>query len=71
MSETGIKFEYTDYGLAGVLIDSIMSISSDSRYYWALYVDGKYAETSIDKYVVDSALEVKWVYEEIDFLKFS
>lgn len=70
MQEAGIEFESTNYEGMGVFIDSIMGVKGDAQYYWALYVDGKYAETSLDNYLLEDDIELKWVYEKIDFSGF-
>ena len=70
MQEAGIKFESQYYPGAGTFVTSIMDAKGDQQYYWALYVDGKYAEKSIDAYVLDDDTEIKWIYEAIDFTQF-
>lgn len=70
MHESGIEFESTNYEGMGVFIDSIIGVKGDAQYYWASYVDGKYAETSLDNYLLEDDIELKWVYEKIDFLGF-
>ncbi|MFH1240444.1 MAG: DUF4430 domain-containing protein [Candidatus Diapherotrites archaeon] len=70
MQASGIEFASTTYDGMGTFIDSIMGVSGDAQYYWALYVDGKYAEASLDNYTLNNDIELKWVYEKIDFSEF-
>lgn len=67
MKEAGINFESGYYVGMGSYIKSIMGAEGDNYYYWALYVDGKYADKAIDAYILNKNIEIKWVYEKVDY----
>ena len=60
------NIEYQEYVGMGIFVNSINGIAGDSEHYWALYINGEYAEKAINAHFFDEDMEVKWVYEEID-----
>lgn len=53
----------------GSMVISINGITPDSGHYWALYVDGKFADKAIDAYIIDKDILVEFKLEKIDFSK--
>lgn len=53
----------------GSLITAINGLQPDTEHYWALYVDGKYADKSIDAYIIDKDTSIEIKLEKIDFSK--
>lgn len=49
----------------GEFVTGIAGVQADTQHYWALYVDGKYAEKGIDQYTLDEGTAVEWRLEEI------
>ncbi len=49
----------------GEFVTGIAGVQADTKHYWALYVDGKYAEKGIGDYTLDEDLAVEWRLEEI------
>lgn len=54
--------EYTEYAGMGVMVNSINGIaaSADEFEYWALYVDGVYADRGIDGYEIENDTHIKF-----------
>lgn len=49
----------------GGFICSIAGLAAPKGYYWALYVNGKYATKGIGGYVVDASILIDWRMDEI------
>ena len=49
----------------GGLITSIAGVAAPKGYYWALYVNGKYATKGIGGYVVDAGILIDWRMDKI------
>ncbi len=49
----------------GVFVTSIGGVESDSEHYWALYVNGEYANKAIDKYILNEDTAITWKLEKI------
>lgn len=47
----------------GAFVQGINNVKSDESYYWALYVNGNYADRAIDQYEMDEGMEILWKYE--------
>ena len=59
-----VPVEYTE-STYGAFIKSINGLSPDAEHYWALYVNGEYADKGISSYSVDEAFEVEWRMESL------
>lgn len=57
--------EYTQYEM-GVFINSINGLAASEDSYWALYVNGEYAQQAADQIELKAGDEVKWVYQSMD-----
>lgn len=53
---------YKEYAGMGALVTSINGIESSDEYYWALYVDGKYADKGISAYTVENDMNITMIY---------
>ncbi|MBI4044481.1 MAG: DUF4430 domain-containing protein [Candidatus Diapherotrites archaeon] len=49
----------------GFFIESIAGVDAGQSHYWAIYVDGTYAEKGIDQIALDKDTQIKLVLEEI------
>ncbi|MDD5163126.1 MAG: DUF4430 domain-containing protein [Candidatus ainarchaeum sp.] len=53
----------------GSLVTSINGITPDSEHYWGLYINGEFADKSIDAYTIDKDITIEMKMEKIDFSK--
>ncbi len=53
----------------GSLVIGINNLKPDSEHYWALYVDGKFADKAIDAYTIENDITIEMKMEKIDFSK--
>lgn len=65
-----LKVDYKDSAM-GPFITGINNIKSDSGHYWALYVNGEYAQKGISLYTLKKDTNISWKLEKIDFSGFS
>ncbi len=56
--------QYTQYDF-GVFVTSINGQLANENYYWAVYVNNKYAEEAADKIQLAIGDQVEWRFEEI------
>ena len=49
----------------GELVESIGGVKADSTHYWALYVNGKYAERGLADYPIEGEMQITWKYEKL------
>ncbi|MBI2597793.1 MAG: DUF4430 domain-containing protein [Candidatus Diapherotrites archaeon] len=49
----------------GEFVTGIAGVQADSKHYWALYVNGKYAEKGIGQYTLEEDTLIEWQLEEI------
>ena len=49
----------------GFFVESIAGVEAGQGHYWAIYVDGTYAEKGIDQIALDKDTQIKLVLEEI------
>ncbi len=59
------NFSYKSYDF-GIFIESFMNKTAPKTHFWALYVNGKKAETGITSYSVDFDTNYFWVLEKIE-----
>lgn len=57
-----IKYDQYDFG---VFVTSINGKASTNEYYWALYVNGEYAQEASDKIILNAGDQVEWKFEEL------
>lgn len=67
LTQANVEVETNDTDF-GVLVNSINGVSANQQYYWALYVNGDYAQTGASQVVLNEGDTIKWVYEEIQGL---
>jgi len=63
LMKKNISVKYTLYSF-GPLITEIEGTKPEGSDYWALYVNGKYAEKGIADYILDEDLEIEWKIEK-------
>lgn len=56
--------EYKEYDF-GIFIESINGTKADDQHYWAFYVNDEYAQTAVDKTVLDQGDQVLFTYETL------
>ena len=61
--------ETKEYVGIGSMVLSINGIKPDSEHFWALYVDGQFADKAIDAYIIDKDILIELKLEKIDFSK--
>ncbi len=59
---TEVQYQDSAYG---AFVQGIGGVESDDSYYWALYVNGNYADKAIDGYEMDEGTEILWKFEEL------
>ncbi len=57
-----VVFDQFDFG---VFIKSIDGLEGNNENYWAVYVNGVYAEIAIDKTVLNSGDKLELIYEKV------
>jgi hypothetical protein len=62
-SELDLKYEETSFG---VFIIAINGIEASDDYFWALYLNGNFAEQSVDKLNLNKGDKIEWRYEKIN-----
>lgn len=67
--QSQVTAETKDYGDAGKFVTSINGLAGSSEYYWAFYLNGKYAETGASKTTLKKGDTIKFVYEAVQFNK--
>lgn len=65
--ETSAKIETEDYGLAGKFVTSINGVESDSKNFWAFYLNGEFAAAGASQTILEAGDTISFVYEEILF----
>lgn len=65
--ETSAKIETEDYGLAGQFVTSINGVESDSKNFWAFYLNGEFAAAGASQTILEAGDTISFVYEEILF----
>jgi len=68
--KANLKADYKDSAM-GPFITGINNIKADSEHYWALYVDGNYAQKGISQYSIEKEVTIAWKLEKIDLSQFS
>ncbi len=63
------QVETKDYGSAGKFVTSINGLEANEQYYWAFYLNGKYAEKGISQTTLAKGDTIKFVYEAITATK--
>jgi len=58
------EVEYDEYDF-GIMIQAINQLASNNDYYWALYVNGEYAQQGAKQTVLKQGDEVEFRYEKI------
>lgn len=58
------EVEYEEYDF-GVFVQSINNQTSDSDHFWALYVNGEFAQEAGDKIELEAGDEVEWRWDEV------
>ncbi len=54
-----------DYGAAGKFITSVNNLEGNNEYYWAFYLNGKYAEKGAGQTTLNKGDIIKFVYEAV------
>jgi hypothetical protein len=67
--QSQLSVETKDYGEAGKFVTSINGLAGSSEYYWAFYVNGKYAETGASKTTLKKGDTIKFTYEAVQLNK--
>ncbi|MFH2022583.1 MAG: DUF4430 domain-containing protein [Patescibacteria group bacterium] len=62
--KTKASVAYKEYEF-GVFIESINGLAGDAGHYWALYVNGEYAQAGADQTVLNQGDRIEFRYEEI------
>ena len=62
--ESLVPVEYTS-STYGAFVTNINGVSTGSGHYWALYIDGEYADRAIDAYNIEEDTVVEWKLEEL------
>jgi hypothetical protein len=57
--------ETKDYGNAGTFVTKINQLEGNSEYYWAFYVNDKYAEKGASQTILQKGDTIKFVYEAV------
>jgi len=70
-SISDLNIESKEYAGMGTFVTAINGVAGDSEYFWALYVNDKFADKAIDKYVLDADTKISWKLEKIDYGKLS
>lgn len=65
----GAKIETKDFGNAGKFVTSINGLAGNNEYYWAFYLNGKYAEAGISQTKLSKGDVIKFVYEAVTTTK--
>ena len=63
--EKAALVRYDVYVGMGAFVTAINNISAGSGEYWALYVDGNYADRAIDAYVLNADTNILWKMEKL------
>src|SRR3989338_3075173 len=71
LENSGLQVEAKTYVGMGSMVTGINGITADSAHYWALYVNGAYADKAIDAYILNSDTAIELRLEKIDFSKLS
>jgi len=61
---TKASVAYKEYEF-GVFIESINGLAGDAGHYWALYINGEYAQAGADQTVLNQGDRIEFRYEEI------
>lgn len=70
LMKQNLQVEFKDSAM-GPFITGINGIKADSEHYWALHVNGAYAQKGISQYSLEKDSTIAWKLEKIDFSKFS
>jgi len=62
---TKANVAYKEYDF-GVYIESINGLAGDDNHYWALYVNGEYAQAGADQTILSQGDRIEFRYEKID-----
>lgn len=60
-----VELKTKDFGDAGLFVDSVNGLGSDGSHYWAFYINGEYAQTSISKTILKQGDTIMLKYEAI------
>jgi len=66
-----LNIDSKEYARMGTFVNAINGIKGDNEYFWSLYVNDKFADKAIDKYVLDADTKITWKFEKIDYSKLS
>ena len=58
------EVEYKEYDF-GIFIESINGTKADEKHYWALYVNGDYAQTGVGQTILKQGDQVLFTYEQL------
>lgn len=58
--------DYDEYPM-GVFVKSIDNYKPEEDEYWALYVNGEYAEKGISQYIINEDINITWKIEKINY----
>ncbi len=58
------EVEYKEYDF-GIFIESINGTKADDQHYWAVYVNGEYAQTGTDQIQLHQGDQVLFTYEQL------
>jgi hypothetical protein len=59
------EVETKDYGAAGKFVTSINGLAGDNNFYWAFYLNDKYAEKGASQTTLKKDDKIKFVYEAV------
>jgi len=60
-----VQVAYKEYDF-GVFIESINGLAGDESHYWALYVNGEYAQAGADQTILNQGDKIEFRYERIE-----
>ncbi len=65
IQESGLEFEYTDYGEMGVFIESIEGTKPAQDEFWKLFVNGEEAQVGVSSVLIDKNTLLEWKIEKV------
>ena len=68
--KANLQVDFKDSAI-GPFITGINNINADTEHYWALYIDGNYAQKGINQYTIEKETIIAWKLEKIDLSQFS
>ena len=68
--KANFQLEYNETAY-GAFIQSINGINAGNDEYWALYVNGAYADKGINQYTLEKDTKIEWKIEKVDLSGFS